>query len=586
MRWATPSLLILPGIQLRTIIPVRNAKSRSQKSNSVCEYRKVADPPPTKLESEITTIKDRLGNIEHLLAAQKRPAAIHRDVDSLLSPHATSTSTPAPIVALLEGAQSQSPCLSDSPGFPVMVIRNKSFMHLVGVEIDLAAHLAKLERLAGSKTVGENGRHFLLQQSRAINALNAFFEEIHPWYPILDSQYQVVYAAVMDGDLKPSSESCLALIVAALGSLSSHDVRGKHTMYADMALSMLARIIADCSVLAVEALVYIAVYYCCLCSPLEAFEYNAIASLKAQSLLTVNRCSVSEADSEALRRAFWAILLIESELCVQLELIDTGVWNLDESTMLPKLRDSWSTSPQLPFYAQPDGDHTANLEDIDAYFLAEIAMRRISHRAPSAIRGTSRGELVYAPIVASELNYQLDEWYHHLPSSLKFHRGHQAEMRDHRGLVLFLRTQYYSCMTSIYWPAVYKVIQTGRREDNLHLGCQKFFDAYYDFLLSATVCLQHCTVNKWTLLASIFAFTMAAARAMKEPALADAVPPRLFASLTHAVSSLASSVHCGPSLSYMHNLLKEHLTGLVGFSPEQSSQTSRSTPLMQRPDFT
>lgn len=131
----------------------------------------------------------------------------------------------------------------------------------------------------------------------------------------------------MDGDLKPSSESCLALIVAALGLFSSHDGQEKHAMYAEMALNMVARTVADCSVLAVEALVYIAVYYCCLCSPLEAFEYNAIASLKAQSLLTVyvvyptclylvltsdsNRHHVTEADSETLRRAFWAILLIE-----------------------------------------------------------------------------------------------------------------------------------------------------------------------------------------------------------------------------------------------------------------------------------
>lgn len=98
-------------------------------------------------------------------------------------------------------------------------------------------------------------------------------------------------------------------------------------MYAEMALNMVSCTVADCSVLAVEALVYIAVYYCCLCSPLEAFEYNAIASLKAQSLLTVyvvylmypsfvltrdsNRRHVSESDSESLRRAFWAILLIE-----------------------------------------------------------------------------------------------------------------------------------------------------------------------------------------------------------------------------------------------------------------------------------
>lgn len=79
---------------------------------------------------------------------------------------------------------------------------------------------------------------------------------------------------------------------------------------------------------------------------------------------------------------------------------------------------------------------------------------------------------------------------------------------------------------------------------------------------------------------------MAAARAMKEPALADAVPLHLFNSLTLAIDALASSVHLGSSLSYLHALLKEHLTGLVAFSPEQSSRTSMSMTPMQRAEFT
>ncbi len=116
--------------------------------------------------------------------------------------------------------------------------------------------------------------------------LGDFFEEIHPWYPLLDPDYHSEYISVMEGPLTPSSGSCLALIVAALGSLSSHDATERHAMYAELALGMVSSVLIDCSVQAVEALVYIAVYYCCLCSPLDAFEYIAIASLKVQSLLT------------------------------------------------------------------------------------------------------------------------------------------------------------------------------------------------------------------------------------------------------------------------------------------------------------
>ncbi|KAK4937553.1 hypothetical protein LTR10_021845 [Elasticomyces elasticus] len=430
-----------------------------------------------RLESEIVTIKERLGNIEHLLSARVRQPDATREIQAHPSPDTVHTSTPG--VPASVAANFQSPSVPEPPGFPTMVIRNKMFMRLVGLDHDLALHLARLERSGDRKHRHEIGRHFFLQQHVALNLLGNFFEEIHPWYPLLDSEYQGEYIAVMDGPLTPSSESCLALIVAALGALSSPDAPGKHVMYAELALSMVSSVLVDCCVQAVEALVYIAVYYCCLCSPLDAFEYIAIASLKNAS-----------------------------ELAVQFELIDTGVWNLDGSTPLPSVREIRTCSPQSPFHVSPNTlasplRQENNQEDADAYFLAEIAMRRISHRCPTAVRVTADGKQVYAPIVASELRHQLEEWFKYLPPALKFHRDNDVELQDTSGLVLFLRTQYYSCMTSIYWPAVYQIIETGKWEYDLHIGCQKFFEAYSMFLKSVTLCVQHCAVNKWTLLARL-----------------------------------------------------------------------------------
>ncbi|KAK5342301.1 hypothetical protein LTR98_003095 [Exophiala xenobiotica] len=425
-----------------------------------------------------------------------------------------------------------------------MVIRNKLFMSLVGLDCDLAVHLARLERSSGRKHQHEIGRHFFLQQHKALSLLGDFFEQIHPWYPLLDPEYHAEYTSVMDGSLTPSSKSCLALIVAALGSLSSHDGNERHAMYAELALGMVSNVLIDCCVQAVAALVYIAVYYCCLCRPLEAFEYIAIASLKVQSLLT-------------------------SELNVQLDIIDTGVWNLDGSTPLPSVRENWTRSSQSPFQVQPN---ESNRDDADSYFLAEIAMRRISHRCPTAVRVAANGQRVYAPIVASELSYQLEEWFKYLPPALKFHRDNDVELQETRGSVLFLRTQYYSCMTSIYWPSVYQMIETGKWEYDLHIGCQKFFEAYSMFLKTATLCVQHCAVNKWTLLASIFVFTMAAARALKDPAFASFMPPQLSSSMGLAVDSLAANASLSPSLAHLRSVLKDHLQGLLIHSPSHEVQ--------------
>ncbi|KIV82251.1 hypothetical protein PV11_04374 [Exophiala sideris] len=546
-----------------------------QTVNAECKYRKIAEPPPTKLENEIVTIKERLGNIEHLLSARVRQPDATREIHAHPSPDTVHTSTPG--VPASVAANFQSPSVPEPPAFPTMVIRNKMFMRLVGLDHDLALHLARLERSGDRKHRHEIGRHFFLQQHVALNLLGNFFEEIHPWYPLLDSEYQGEYISVMDGPLTPSSESCLALIVAALGSLSSPDAPGKHVMYAELALSMVSSVLVHCCVQAVEALVYIAVYYCCLCSPLDAFEYIAIASLKVQSLLTSNRDQVPDSKWEPLRRAYWAILLIENELAVQFELIDTGVWNLDGSTPLPSVREIRTCSPQSPFHVSPNTlasplRQENNQEDADAYFLAEIAMRRISHRCPTAVRVTADGKQVYAPIVASELRHQLEEWFKYLPSALKFHRDNDVELQETSGLVLFLRTQYYSCMTSIYWPAVYQIIETGKWEYDLHIGCQKFFEAYSMFLKSVTLCVQHCAVNKWTLLASMFVFTMATARAVKDPAFASFMPPHLSSSTGLAVDTLAANASLSPSLSYLHSVLHEHLRGLPLPSPSHGVQ--------------
>lgn len=202
------------------------------------------------------------------------------------------------------------------------------------------------------------------------------------------------------------------------------------------------------------------------------------------------------------------LTMTTSELNVQFELIDTGVWDLDGSTPLPSVRESRTCSPPSPFQVQSSAlaspaRHESNQEGADAYFLAEIAMRRISHRCPTAVRVTATGQQVYAPIVASELTYQLEEWFKYLPAALKFDRGSDGDLQETRGLVLFLRTQYYSCMTSIYWPSVYQIIQTGKWEYDLQIGCQRFFEAYSMFLKSAALCVQHCAVNKWTLLARL-----------------------------------------------------------------------------------
>jgi len=113
--------------------------------------------------------------------------------------------------------------------------------------------------------------------------------------------------------------------------------------------------------------------------------------------------------------------------------------------------------------------------DIDAYFLAEIAMRRISHRCASSVRKKPSDHFGYAPIVASELTHQLEEWYEHLPATLRFSCAIDANLQNTPGLLLFLRTQYYSCMTSVHWPTIAEALQAGNSTYEVRTGSEQFF---------------------------------------------------------------------------------------------------------------
>ncbi|KAK4235647.1 hypothetical protein C8A03DRAFT_36492 [Achaetomium macrosporum] len=202
------------------------------------------------------------------------------------------------------------------------------------------------------------------------------------------------------------------------------------------------------------------------------------ASFKVQNLLKRVNQGTGELYEQA-KRCYWAVLLLESELRDQLDMVDSGIWNYDDKVELPDSRRSWqfdldagspctttaspgsiisrascwNVNPDLggakmdPHVA--DGSVVAS-DKAQASFLAELAMRRILHRCYTAIRRTPRGDIVYAPAIALELETQLDEWQSLLPEAVDFR--HLAALEP---LSNFLRVQYYCCKISIYWPAVY-----------------------------------------------------------------------------------------------------------------------------------
>jgi hypothetical protein len=140
-----------------------------------------------------------------------------------------------------------------------------------------------------------------------------------------------------------------------------------------------------------------------------------------------------------------------------------------------------------------------------SYFVAEIAMRKMLQRCTWATSTLGQGRYVYAPIVAAELERQLDEWLQLLPDTLSFRGALDIGYHPRQNPLSnspqgeFLRTQYYAFRASIYWPAVYEVLTTGQANGDLLRHCARFFSSYAEFVPSAAAAVAACRPNLWTL---------------------------------------------------------------------------------------
>lgn len=421
--------------------------------------------------------------------------------------------------------------LTDLEKSPFQLLGTESMMTVLGLEPGFAAELHAVERKTTPAADMTPPRLRIVQQQAAMGALAAFSSHIHVWYPIIQPGFSERYVRTISGPLHPSPESCMILLVAATGFLALQDpttgnipTNSSHETYFDAALAALPIVLVDDGIDSVHCLVLLAIYHCCLSKPCHAHDYTLIAALKVQNLLL--RTDNTSDDSEHVRRAYWAILLLESELCVHFDVTESGIWKHDAEVSLPNSRRAWQFdvdqgSPNTTI-TSPAGVTPllgTSTDKTQCYFLAEVAMRRMLHRCNTAIRRTDTGNIVYAPGIANELELQLDEWYTYLPDMIRFdkHQDLDFDMLASPSLYpiidplcSFLRVQYYCCKISIYWPAVYQCIQQGHVDRPMLEGSRRFFDAYIQLMPSILISVRECVVNRWTLYASIFMTSMAA----------------------------------------------------------------------------
>jgi len=173
---------------------------------------------------------------------------------------------------------------------------------------------------------------------------------------------------------------------------------------------------------------------------------------------------------------------------------------------VPTSSGTWTWHINQPFEPSTpsDSDSDFSLQSSDlSYFVAEIAMRKMLQHCTWSTSTLAQGSHVYAPIVAAELERQLDEWLQLLPQQLSFCAspaiGSHPRRDPNSAQVKFLRTQYYAFKVSIYWPAVYEALTAGEANSDLLRHCTKFFTSFAEFVPSATAAVAVCRPNLWTL---------------------------------------------------------------------------------------
>jgi hypothetical protein len=186
---------------------------------------------------------------------------------------------------------------------PSKLLGNPSVMLTLGLDADFAQVLTRKERIAGPEGLANASARVLVVHHQhivryvetmcavtstnyQISALAAFSARVHTWYPILPSGFSQEYFRVLCGPLRPSSESCLSLLVAAIGHVVEDDEAVVlHTPYFEAAFASLPIIIGECSIRSVQCLMLIGFYYCCLLKPCQAHDYCLIASSKIQNII-------------------------------------------------------------------------------------------------------------------------------------------------------------------------------------------------------------------------------------------------------------------------------------------------------------
>ncbi|PYH97784.1 hypothetical protein BO71DRAFT_438596 [Aspergillus ellipticus CBS 707.79] len=548
-----------------------------------CVYRE----PGVKLDAGDKLIIERLNRIEGLLQSRISDHTSHSPLSSTSSTAANdhpTTGSDDPVVTLSKLATM--PAQTTVAGLGSWANPPTSISTMPKVHTTPALHLLQWPLIRDLVAVPYDPHTLLqLEMSReplriepcggldlsdAFTYVQAFFENVNIWYacvnPLTWSQY---YSTALSLNFQEGPESCVVLLVLALGyasqcgsiSCQSPDKKPPGLPYFAAAWNLLPAIMIRNSVVAAQCVILASAYLFYLVRPLEAWTLLSNASLKLQLLLG-NPSRVPTQWKELGTRVYWNTLLFESDLLAELDLPHSGIVLLEELVNLPGgfgQNDDEEEDEEDTIHQRDKHVGTMIGRDELWYFLAEIALRRLLNRVSHVIyQKDSILTLASLGPIASELDFQLSQWYEGLPQPIQFPLSRASASGT---VQTVLRLRYFACRTIIYRPYILAVFQNDHAfiDPTVKDCCRRCLEATLNQLEDITSHREGHLPYLWQGALSMVSQTLLIMGATLSPALSTLLPPA--AQLDNIISSVIIEVEryarLAPSLKLSAEIIRD-----------------------------
>ncbi|OJJ50444.1 hypothetical protein ASPZODRAFT_56188 [Penicilliopsis zonata CBS 506.65] len=400
--------------------------------------------------------------------------------------------------------------------------------------------------------------------------IRAFFERVNVWYACVNPYtWNRYYRTALSRRFKDGAESCVVLLVLALGSAGHHgsisfappDHEAPGLSYFAAAWKILPALTMRNSVLSAQCMILASAYLFYLVRPLEAWSMLSNVSMKLQ-LLFGNPSRVPPQWKEMSVRLYWNALLYESDLLAELDLPHSGIVHFEELVDLPGgFEDDEEEDEDED--AEEDGDHAVMTEPIGRdelwYFLAEIALRRLLNRVSHMIyqKDNTLTLASLGPIV-SELDFQLTQWYESLPLPVQFPLNITPVSNP---VQTVLRLRYYACRTIIYRPYIFAVLENENAvtDQTVRECCRRCLEATLHQLKHITSHREGHLPYLWQGALSMVSQSLLIMGSTMSPTLSTLLPPsfQVDAIIAGVVAEVERYAHLAPSLRLSFEIIRD-----------------------------